>query len=320
MRFARAAGACAAAVVLALSGAGAAHATDPAEREPLPVPYHFLDGAVTALSQPGAALPGANDWSCRPTEDTPRPVVLVHGTLGSGTTNWATYGPLLHNEGYCTFTLTYGATPGAAWPVSELGGVSDIRRVSVPQVASFVDRVLAETGAEQVDLVGHSQGTLVSGLVAKIARPGDVHTVASLAPLWHGTGGNVAEQAFTASAGGDRVGVEHLLSPVIEQMMPGSSLLEDLWTGGTPYAEGVNYLNVATRYEEAVIPYTSGLVPGSRATNVVVQDGCEQNLSEHVAVASDPRAADYVLNALGPDDPREPRCEAIAPIHGPTGS
>src|SRR5699024_3938904 len=140
---------------LGLPGAGAAHAaetgTDPSTRAPIPVGYHFLSGASLAITEPGAPLPGANDWTCRPTADRPRPVVLVHGTLGSGTRDWATYGPLLHNEGYCVYTLTYGATPGAPWPLSELGGVSDIRAVSLPQVAQFVDRVLEATGAEQVD-------------------------------------------------------------------------------------------------------------------------------------------------------------------------
>ncbi|MBB1010581.1 triacylglycerol lipase, partial [Dietzia sp. SLG510A3-3B2-2] len=169
------------------------------------------------------------------------------------------------------------------------------------------------------DLIGHSQGTLVSGLVAKTARPGRVHTVASLAPLWHGTGGSLADQAVTASVGDDRARAE-LAVGALTQMLPGSLLLQDLWAGGSPYADGVTYLNVATRYDEAVMPYTSGLVPGPSVTNVVVQDGCEQNISEHVAVAADPRAADYVLNALDPGHPREPRCVAIAPIHGPTGS
>lgn len=307
------------AVALALVSAPDARATDPSEWKPLPVTHHFLSGAALALGTPGATLPGTNDWNCRPSVDKPRPVVLVHGTMGGGTTNWATYGPLLHNEGYCVYTLTYGAIPGAAWPLNELGGISDIRRVSVPQVAEFVDRVLESTGAEQVDLVGHSQGTLVSGLVAKLERPGRVHTVASLAPLWHGTGGSLADQMMTASTGGDPALAETAWMPVT-QMLPGSSLLRDLWAGGTPYAPGVRYLNVATRYDEAIIPYTSGIVDGPMTTNVVVQDGCEQNLSEHVAVAADPRAADFVLNALDPDNPREPRCEAIAPIHGPTGS
>lgn len=312
-----------AAAVLVLAGAGAAqsvpHGTDPSARDPLPVSYHFLSGAAMVISDPGAPLPGANDWNCRPTPDKPRPVVLVHGTLGGGTSNWATYGPLLHNEGYCVYSLTYGATPGATWPLSELGGVSDIRAVSVPQVAEFVDRVMDATGASQVDLVGHSQGTLVAGLVAKSARPGKIHTVASIAPLWHGSGGSLSDLALTASAGGDRARIEGIAPPLL-QMLPGSQVLDDLWSGGSPYAVGVRYLNVATRYDEAVIPYVSGLVPGPLTTNVVVQDGCEQDFSDHVAVAADPRAADYVLAALDPDTPREQRCVAIAPIHGPTGS
>lgn len=318
----------AAGVVMAMTaGSGTAAAqvgTDPSNRAPLPVPHAFLTGAAMALTQPGAPLPGANDWSCRPSAHKPRPVVLVHGTMGSGTTNWATYGPLLHNEGYCVFTLTYGAPPGAAWPLSELGGLSDIRRVSVPQVAEFVDRVLAATGAEQVDLVGHSQGTLVSGLVAKLERPGRVHTVASIAPLWEGTGELLTDHVLDRLPEG-RAQAEQLLPPVLEQMFTGSSLLADLWAGGTPYAPGVRYVNVATRYDEAIWPYTSGLVPAPAAPgfdvrNVVVQDGCEQDLSEHAAVAADPRAADHVLAALDPDTPRTPRCVAIAPVHGPTGS
>ena len=149
-----------AAVTLAVSGAGAATAqpataqpaaaqpaTDPSMRAPLPVPYSFFTGAAQALTAPGSELPGANDWSCRPTPDKPRPVVLVHGTSGGAVTNWATYGPLLHNEGYCVYTLTYGALPGQPWPVSLLGGLADITEVSVPQVSEFLDRVLESTGA-----------------------------------------------------------------------------------------------------------------------------------------------------------------------------
>lgn len=266
------------------------------------MPYSFLTGAAMAIGQPGATLPGANDWTCRPSLAKPRPVVLVHGTSGGGVSNWATYGPLLHNEGFCVFTLTYGALPGTPWPISELGGLSDITAVSVPQVGEFVDRVLAATGAEQVDLVGHSQGTLVSGLVAKVGRPGRVHTVASIAPLWEGSGGGLRTPA------------------ALGQMAPGSAVQELLWTGGSPYAPGVKYLNVATRYDQLITPYSSGLVPGPQTTNVVVQDGCEQNRSEHLAIASDPRTAEFVLTALDPATPRTPRCESITPILGPTGS
>ena len=318
MSLLRVASTLAAAVAVALGSGGTAHAnaTDPSARAPLPVSYNFLSGAAMAITQPGAQLSGANDWSCRPSAAKPRPVVLVHGTAGGGVTNWPTYGPLLHNEGYCVYTLTYGALPGVPYPFSELGGLSDIAGVSVPQVGEFIDRVLAATGAQQVDLVGHSQGTLVSGMVAKVGRPGRVHTVASLAPLWEGSGGGMKQSL--ASIPGATEQMNSALPPALAQMGPGSKMLEQLWEGGSPYAPGVNYLNVATRYDQLVTPFASGLVPGALTTNVVVQDGCEQDLSEHLAVASDPRAADYVLNALDPDTARQPRCVAIAPILGPT--
>lgn len=312
-RAARAAAASLAAAALVTTGAGAAHATDPTARAPIPVPYSFLTGAAMAITQPGATLPGANDWNCRPSPAKPRPVVLVHGTSGGAVTNWATFGPLLHNEGYCVFTLTYGALPGTPWPVNELGGLSDIAGVSVPQVGEFVDRVLAATGARQVDLVGHSQGTIVSGLVAKVGRPGKVNTVASIAPLWEGSGGGVRRSLDDLPGVSDQLGQ----IPALSQMSPGSEVLQLLWSGGSPYAPGVRYLNAVTRYDQLVTPYTSGLVPGPMTTNVVIQDGCEQNHAEHLAIASDPRTADFVLNALDPATPRVPRCEAIAPYLGP---
>ena len=325
MNLRRAAAALSAALTLALGGAGVAAAatpgaglsgtgpsgTDPSARAPIPVPYQFPAGIVHAAGGPAVQLAGANDWSCRPGADKPRPVVLLHGTSGGAVTNWATYGPLLHNEGYCVFALTYGALPGQPWPVGELGGYDDILGVSVPQVGGFVDRVLEATGAEQVDLVGHSQGTLVSALVAKHERPGRVGTVASIAPLWHGTtGSSISGTIATALAGGDRARAEQMV-PALAQMEIGSPVMDRLWEGGTPYAPGVRYTNLVTRHEQVVEPYTSGLEPGPLATNIVVQDGCEQNHAEHLAIVADPRTADHVLNALDPDRPREPRCEQV---------
>ena len=313
MKILASSGAAAAAAFLVLAGAGVAIAspvTDPGARAPIPVPTSFADGVAGALNSPGGELPGANDWSCRPSADKPRPVVLVHGTAGGAVTNWGTYGPLLHNEGYCVFALTYGALPGQPWPISEFGGLADILEVSVPQVGGFVDRVLEATGAGQVDLVGHSQGTLVSGLVAKAGRPGRVHTVASLAPLWDNSDSEAL--AELESVPGLLHQVERILPPALSQMGPDSAASRTLWEGGSPYAPGVRYVNVVTRYDQLVTPYTAGIVEGPLATNVVLQDGCEENLAEHTAIVADGRAADLVLTALDPATPRDARCESTA--------
>ena len=97
-----------------------------AATDALPVPYQFMPSALLG-GLPDADAPGTNDWTCRPTSAHPRPVVLVHGTGGNRSTNWQTYGPLLRNNGYCVFALTYGVVPGAVYPLSAIGGLNSIR-------------------------------------------------------------------------------------------------------------------------------------------------------------------------------------------------
>ncbi|SDC64463.1 triacylglycerol lipase [Rhodococcus tukisamuensis] len=109
------------------------------------MPYQFLAGVPLELGNPGGSAPGSNDWSCRPSAAHPEPVVLVHGTGGNKQTNWATYAPLLANEGYCVYALTYGAYDDLPWPLSALGAFRPMDE-SAQQLADFVDRVPASTG------------------------------------------------------------------------------------------------------------------------------------------------------------------------------
>src|SRR5258705_371135 len=64
--------------------------------------------------------------------------------------------PLLANHGYCVFTFNYGGSSAS----SIVQGTGDIA-ASAGQLASFVTRVLAATGAAKADLVGHSQGGMM---------------------------------------------------------------------------------------------------------------------------------------------------------------
>jgi triacylglycerol lipase len=52
---------------------------------PLPVTYNSLPAVAMTISHPGAAPPGANEWSCRSAK---RPVVLLHGTHVNMALNW----------------------------------------------------------------------------------------------------------------------------------------------------------------------------------------------------------------------------------------
>ncbi len=79
--------------------------------------------------------------------------------------------------------------------------------------------------------------------------------------------------------------------------------------------KGVHYTNIVTTHDELVSPYTSGIEPGM--TNIVVQDHCSTDYTEHFEIAADPVAAGYVLNALDPAHPRPVPCEVVLPFEGP---
>ena len=141
-----------------------------------PVPYTFAANVAAAALEPGTAPPGSNDWSCRPSEAHPQPVILVHGLFANMTDNWQTMSPLLANNGYCVFAFTYGTTPGAAFPFDQIGGLEQMDKSAV-ELSAFVDEVLDRTGSRQVDIVGHSEGATMPdyyieylGGAAKVAR------------------------------------------------------------------------------------------------------------------------------------------------------
>ncbi|MFC7451372.1 esterase/lipase family protein [Rhodococcus daqingensis] len=285
---------------------------------PLPEPDTFLSGVLPELTNPGGSAPGSNDWSCRPSAEHPSPVVLVHGTGGNRQDNWAAYAPMLANEGFCVFSLTYGNFADLPWPLSAIGGMLPVD-VSSGQLATFVDEVLAATGATKVDLVGHSQGTVLANNYAKFrGGAGKVGRIVSLAPPWDGTYG---VDGFSLGAAVRGLGVDdefQLGFPVCKactELMHGSGLVDRLRSGGL-YVPGIEYTNIVTRYDEIVVPYTSGIEPGPLATNIVVQDGCEQDYSDHLSIAGARRARTMVLNALDPTHQREVPCLFVPPVAG----
>lgn len=291
------------------------------ERPRYPVPYTMLAGVVAGLTTPGTAPPGSNDWSCRPSAAHPNPVVLVHGLSANMTVNWQTFSPLLANNGYCVFALTYGVGPAAANPLYQVGGVLPMEQ-SARELSAFVDRVLAATGASKVDILGHSEGTLMPAhYVRFLGGAAKVGRYVALTPLWAGT--NLAGLADLYRLGrsfGFAPIIDGVLNPVCgscPQFLAGSEFLTRLAAGGGPTVPSVTYTNIVTRYDEAVIPYTSGLLPGRpNVTNIVVQDRCEIDYAEHLGLGADPVTAQHVLNALDPAHARPAPCRLVLPFVG----
>ncbi|MDG3009294.1 alpha/beta fold hydrolase [Rhodococcus sp. D2-41] len=288
-----------------------------AAQPPLPVPGTVLSGIGEELANPGGSSPGSNDWSCRPTVAHPDPVILLHGTAGNRQTEWGTLSPLLVNAGYCVFALTYGNDPSLPWPLSGFGGLGPLEQSGV-QLADFVHRVLAETGARKVDVVGHSLGTILPEYYAKFLGGTDtIGRYVSLAPFWN-QGLPVGTPGLGTSSGG---AVPAAPPPVpslcasCDQTDPGAPFMTMMQSGGV-YSPQIRYTNIMTRYDEVVVPYTDGYAPAPNATNIVVQDQCAQDFSEHLALVADPVALTDVLNALDPAHPRPVPCTFVPPFLG----
>jgi triacylglycerol esterase/lipase EstA (alpha/beta hydrolase family) len=291
-----------AALALTLSAAAPAAAQ-------LPVIYNGALGY--AQVSPTASPPGADDFSCNPSAAHPRPVILVHGTFADMSDSWQALSPLLVNHGYCVFALNYGAHAGSG--AVGVYGVGEIAE-SAAQLSSFVDRVLAATGAQQVDLVGHSQGGMMPRYYIKHLDGGaKVHALVGLAPSNHGTtlNGLFTLASFFPGAG-EFTGS---LCPACEEQSAGSAFLADLNSGGET-APGVDYTVIESRYDEVVTPYTSAFLSGPGVSNITLQSQCPLDFGEHLSMPYDHIADRDVLNALDPATAATPACTPIAPVTG----
>ncbi|MFF3379485.1 esterase/lipase family protein [Streptomyces sp. NPDC002680] len=237
---------------------------------------------------------GWNDYSCKPSAAHPRPVVLVHGTFANGIDNWLTLAPYLTNRGYCVFSLDYGQLPG----VPLFYGLGPIDE-SAEQLDAFVDKVLAATGAAEADLVGHSQGGMMPRYYLKfLGGAAEVNAFVGIAPSNHGTTLNGLTNLLTYFPGA--ADLLTTATPALADQVVGSAFLTKLNAGGDT-VPGVRYTVIATRYDEVVTPYSSQFLSGTGVHNVLIQDLCPLDLSEHAAVGLLDRIAFHeVTNALDP--------------------
>ncbi|MFJ9102925.1 esterase/lipase family protein [Streptomyces sp. NPDC102405] len=265
-----------------------------------PLAALLLTAAVAVVPAAGAAqaatapTSGWNDYTCKPSAAHPRPVVLVHGTFANSVDNWLALAPYLENRDYCVFSFDYGQLSG----VPLFYGLGPIDR-SAEQLKTFVDKVLAATGAPETDLVGHSQGGLMPRYYLKfLGGAAKVNALVGIAPDNHGTTLSGITNLLPYFPG-----IQDLLTtntPALADQVVGSPFLTRLNEGGDT-VPGVKYTVLATKYDEVVTPYRSQFLSGSGVHNVLLQDLCALDLSEHVAIGLFDRIAFHeVANALDP--------------------
>ena len=234
--------------------------------------------------------PGANDWSCKPSAAHPYPVVLVPGTFENMAKNWATMSPALKSQGYCIFALNYGATNG----VDATGPVADSAR----QLAPFVEKVLASTGARKVDLVGHSQGGMMPRYYLGFLGGADkVNHLVGIAPSNHGTRGLITP---TPDAVPPATSVGGSNCQACADQQAGSPFLTELNSIGDT-VPGPAYTVISTTHDEVVTPYPSQFLagPAQQVTNITIQDKCPADVIDHDQAPNDPVTQRLVSDALG---------------------
>ena len=251
----------------------------------------LLAAAPAGAQTPGVPPPGANDFSCRSTAP---PVILVHGTFGDMTVSWNLVSPALKAAGYCVFALDL--VRRAMAPIDQ----------SADKLAAFIDEVRTRTGAATVSIVGHSQGGMLGRYVARFRdKLAVIDDIVGLAPSSHGTKNRLAPGAG-------------LFCPACAEQAAGSAFMRRL--NAPPEAPPPpSYTVVSTRYDQVVTPYRSQALEG--ATNVVLQDRCPEDVTDHVGIIYDPIALQWVLNALGRAGPADPAfvpvCSDAAPASLP---
>ncbi len=218
-------------------------------------------------------------------QDRPGPVLLVPGYGGNG-------------DSLRPLAEVMRSAGREAVIVPRLGDGRGDLRAQAEHLAEVADRVLEDTGAPSVDVVGYSAG----GVVARIwVRDGGgdrvVRRVLTLGSPHHG----VTQAALGAGLAGG-------CPPACEQLAPDSDVLRRL-NAGDETPEGPIWATVRSTTDQVVTPVDSAALGG--ALNVVVQDVCPGSTASHRDLLGDPvvlATLDSVLATGSPVAPSSVRC------------
>ena len=207
------------------------------------------------------------------------PVIVVNGLFGIG----IVYEPLvarLRADGYQVWDFELPTL-----------GTQDIR-VTARALNAFADGVRAQTGAAKVDLIGHSEGGLVSR--AYVKYEGGSTEVDSLITLGTPNNGTAAANIIQFFTLGTCVGIT-----ACEQMTIGSTFLSSL-NAGDDSIGSVQYTNIATVVDELVQPYTSSFMAAGdgNITNRTLQSECWARFPGHLGLIVDGAVYSGVQDAL----------------------
>ena len=263
-------------------------------------PTYAADGRLT---QPLDQLRAATTCQSRATMASARGVVLlVHGTGEKAEESWSwSYEPALHADGFATCRVQL--------PDHGLGDFD----VAAEYVVVAI-RKAAHRAGHPISVIGHSQGGALPVWALKFWPRLDrqVRDVISLAGPFGGT--QLANELCTGSR----------CAPLAWELRQGANHVAAL--RNAPLAGGVDVTSISSQYDEIVRPQPQASQLDG-ATNILLQDVCAADPSEHGVILGDPVAYALALDALTHRGPARPSrlaaetCQQTFIPHGdPIGS
>ena len=200
-------------------------------------------------------------------------MLLVHGTGEKKEETWSwSYEPALKADGFATCSVQL--------PDHGLGDFDVAAQYVVVAI-----RKASRLSRGRIAVVGHSQGGALPVWALKFwpDLPAKVTDVVSLAGPFDGT--QLANELCTAGR----------CAPLAWQLRRGSDHVAAL--RNAPKPRGPAITSISTRYDEVVRPQPQASRLGG-ARNVMLQDVCAQDPSEHGLILGDPVAYALTLDAL----------------------
>jgi triacylglycerol esterase/lipase EstA (alpha/beta hydrolase family) len=182
----------------------------------------------------------------------------------------------LKNDGFQAFGMALPSTNGIA-------GCGDIGQ-SAQAVASQAKQILSQTGASQLDVIGHSEGGLALRYYVKnLGGTSQVLDYVSLGTPQHGT--TAASSGFFSNC------------VAVQQMTPNSTFLNTL-NSPTDVPAPVTYTAIGTTQDTIVTPAPQASFLQNGGTNAAIQTFCPNDTTSHVGLLSDGPTYGLVHSAL----------------------
>lgn len=232
-----------------------------------------------AWADDALGLPGLINTDC-PERANREPVVLIHGTFATTRRAFSSVAPALKQQGHCLFALNYGKQG-----VLSAYGTQDIN-ASVQDLSVFVQSILQRTGAEKVNIIGHSQGGLIAfKLAQQPSLQGRIERIIAVAPSISGT-----TRVLPRSP------IPHC--PACRQQSSQSDFITT-FRDVPVLPMGVQALIIATRQDRVVTPVEAQFLRESGVTNVMLQDHFPGLRASHSGLMHVPEAVALMRDYLG---------------------